>query len=80
VARANFFEKRMLNIPNNLYKKNKNYQTCLLLNDTDSTKGYGYGYGYGYDQTVKDKPCEQSDFKTIVDSNHLVISNRLQNN
>jgi hypothetical protein len=24
---------------------------CLLLNDTDSTKGYGYGYGYG--QTVK---------------------------
>jgi hypothetical protein len=23
---------------------------CLLLNDTDSTKGYGYGYGYG--QTV----------------------------
>jgi hypothetical protein len=24
---------------------------CLLLNDTDSTKGYGYGYGYG--QTVQ---------------------------
>jgi hypothetical protein len=20
---------------------------CMLLNDTDSTKGYGYGYGYG---------------------------------
>jgi hypothetical protein len=49
---------------------------CLLLNDTDSTKGYGYGYGYG--QTVKQKPWYKSDLN-IVDSNHLV-SNKLQNN
>ncbi|WP_281637503.1 GumC family protein [Flavobacterium marginilacus] len=47
VARANFLEKRMLNIPNELYKANKLPNMCLLLNDTDSTKGYGYGYGYG---------------------------------
>nr|WP_315152878.1 polysaccharide biosynthesis tyrosine autokinase [uncultured Flavobacterium sp.] len=47
VARANFLEKRMLNIPNELYKGNKLPNMCLLLNDTDSTKGYGYGYGYG---------------------------------
>jgi tyrosine-protein kinase Etk/Wzc len=47
VARANFLEKRMLNIANELYKTNKLPNMCLLLNDTDSTKGYGYGYGYG---------------------------------
>ena len=47
VARANFLEKRMLNIANTLYKENKLPNMCLLLNDTDSTKGYGYGYGYG---------------------------------
>jgi tyrosine-protein kinase Etk/Wzc len=47
VARANFLEKRMLNIANSLYKEQKLPNMCLLLNDTDSTKGYGYGYGYG---------------------------------
>ncbi|TDE04777.1 GumC family protein [Flavobacterium sandaracinum] len=47
VARANFLEKRMLNIANTLYKEQKLPNMCLLLNDTDSTKGYGYGYGYG---------------------------------
>ena len=47
VARANFLEKRMLNIPNTLYKEEKLPNMCILLNDTDSTKGYGYGYGYG---------------------------------
>ncbi|MFE3869282.1 GumC family protein [Flavobacterium sp. LS2P90] len=47
VARANFLEKRMLSIANTLYKEQKLPNMCLLLNDTDSTKGYGYGYGYG---------------------------------
>jgi tyrosine-protein kinase Etk/Wzc len=47
VARANVLEKRMLNIANTLYKEQKLPNMCLLLNDTDSTKGYGYGYGYG---------------------------------
>lgn len=47
VARANVLEKRMLAIPNELYRENKLPNMCLLLNDTDSTKGYGYGYGYG---------------------------------
>nr|WP_314836801.1 polysaccharide biosynthesis tyrosine autokinase [uncultured Flavobacterium sp.] len=47
VARANFLEKRMLSIVNGLYKEQKLPNMCLLLNDTDSTKGYGYGYGYG---------------------------------
>ncbi|MEN9907187.1 MAG: hypothetical protein RLZZ540_328 [Bacteroidota bacterium] len=47
VARANVLEKRMLSIPNTLYKEQKLPNMCILLNDTDSTKGYGYGYGYG---------------------------------
>jgi tyrosine-protein kinase Etk/Wzc len=47
VARANVLEKRMLDIPNTLYKEHKLPNMCLLLNDTDSSKGYGYGYGYG---------------------------------
>ena len=47
VARANFLEKKMLDIPNGLYRDQKLPNMCLLLNDTDSTKGYGYGYGYG---------------------------------
>ncbi|NRT13287.1 polysaccharide biosynthesis tyrosine autokinase [Flavobacterium sp. 14A] len=54
VARANFLEKRMLDIANNLYKEGKLPNMCMLLNDTDSTKGYGYGYGYGHE--VQKKP------------------------
>jgi tyrosine-protein kinase Etk/Wzc len=59
VARANFLEKRMLNIANSLNKEGKLTNMCLLLNDTDSRKGYGYGYGYG--NIVKKEPW----FKTI---------------
>ena len=47
VFRANYLSKRMLSIANSLYKDKKLPNMCLLLNDTDSTKGYGYGYGYG---------------------------------
>jgi tyrosine-protein kinase Etk/Wzc len=47
VIRANYLEKRMLQIANDLYLEKKLPNMCLLLNDTDSTKGYGYGYGYG---------------------------------
>ena len=60
VARANFLEKRMLAIPNTLFKEKKLPNMCLLLNDTDSTKGYGYGYGYGV--KVKKEPW----YKKIV--------------
>jgi capsular exopolysaccharide synthesis family protein len=61
VARANFLEKKMLDIPNTLYKEQKLPNMCLLLNDTDSTKGYGYGYGYGV--TVANEPWYKSLFK-----------------
>ncbi|MGO4770129.1 GumC family protein [Flavobacterium sp. W22_SRS_FK3] len=47
VMRANVLEKRMLAIANTFYREKKLPNMCLVLNDTDSTKGYGYGYGYG---------------------------------
>ncbi|MFV8465665.1 GumC family protein [Flavobacterium sp. LB1P62] len=61
VARANFLEKRMLNVPNALYKEKKLPNMCILLNDTDSTKGYGYGYGYGI--KVEKEPWYKTLFK-----------------
>ncbi len=45
VMRANVLEKRMLSIANTFYREKKLPNMCLVLNDTDSTKGYGYGYG-----------------------------------
>ena len=61
VVRANFLEKRMLSIPNTLYQEQKLPNMCMLLNDTDSTKGYGYGYGYGV--AVEKKPWYKNIFK-----------------
>jgi capsular exopolysaccharide synthesis family protein len=53
VVRANFLEKKMLTVINNLYTGGKLPNMCMLLNDTDSTKGYGYGYGYGHEVEKK---------------------------
>ncbi|KAF2332516.1 GumC family protein [Flavobacterium daemonense] len=53
VMRANLLEKRMLNIANTFYKEKKLPNMCIVLNDTDSTKGYGYGYGYGVRTNTK---------------------------
>lgn len=52
VIRANKLDKRMLKIPEGLHRDSKLPNMSILLNDTDSTKGYGYGYGYG--KTMKD--------------------------
>jgi Mrp family chromosome partitioning ATPase len=49
VVRANYLDKRMLSVPQTIYREKKLPNMCLLLNDTDTTKGYGYGYGYGAD-------------------------------
>src|SRR5690606_9780013 len=52
VIRANKLDKKMLEIPEGLHRDKKLPNMSILLNDTDSTKGYGYGYGYG--KTMKD--------------------------
>jgi capsular exopolysaccharide synthesis family protein len=63
VVRANFLEKRMLAVANTIYKEGKLPNMCMLLNDTDSTKGYGYGYGYGH-EVEKKKPWYQKRSRT----------------
>ncbi len=48
VARANYLDKRMLVVPQSLYKDKKLPNLAIVLNDTDMKRGYGYAYGYGY--------------------------------
>jgi tyrosine-protein kinase Etk/Wzc len=55
VVRANFLDKRMLSLPEKLYQEKKLPNMSILVNDTDSAKGYGYGYGYGYGVEVEKK-------------------------
>lgn len=66
VVRANYLDKRMLNVPEILHKENKLPNMAILLNDTHAKRGYGYGgygyggygyggYGYGYGATPQKK-------------------------
>jgi capsular exopolysaccharide synthesis family protein len=56
VVRAKLIDKRMLNIPVNLYKDKKLGNMAILVNGTDIKRSqYGYGYGYGYGQDLKKK-------------------------
>jgi tyrosine-protein kinase Etk/Wzc len=53
VVRADYLDKRLIDVSERLKKENRFKKITLLLNDVDmeNTKyGYGYGYGYGYDQ------------------------------
>ncbi|WP_264553800.1 GumC family protein [Flavobacterium sp. N2038] len=58
VMRANVLEKRMLSIANKYYKEKRLPNMCIVLNDTDCTKGHGYGYGV--------KEPEKSWYKKII--------------
>jgi tyrosine-protein kinase Etk/Wzc len=51
VTRVNYLDKRMLHLPEMLYKEKRLPNMAILLNGTNSQKGYGYGYGYGYGTT-----------------------------
>lgn len=55
VTRAEYLDKRMLDIPRNLYKQERLPNMAMVLNDIDVKKGYGYGYGYGYGEGSKKK-------------------------
>lgn len=48
VVRANYLDRRLLEIPKKLYQEKKLPNLAIVLNDTDVRKGYGYGYGYNY--------------------------------
>ncbi|MGB0868597.1 MAG: GumC family protein [Flavobacteriales bacterium] len=55
VSRAEYLDKRMLEVPKNLYKQNRLPNMAMVLNDIDVKKGYGYGFGYGYGEHTKKK-------------------------
>lgn len=49
VVRANYLDKRMLEVPKLMYNEKRLPNMAILVNNTDYEKGgYGYGYGYGY--------------------------------
>lgn len=48
VVRSNYLDKRLLPVPESLYREKRLRNMAVLLNDTDYEGGYGYGYGYGY--------------------------------
>lgn len=49
VIRANYLDKRLLVVPEELYKNKRLPNMSIVLNDTDPKRTYGYGYGgYGY--------------------------------
>jgi capsular exopolysaccharide synthesis family protein len=63
IARANYLDKRLLTVPQNLYRDKRLPNMAMLLNDTDPKRSYGYGYGgYGYGVVVE-KPW----YKKIFD-------------
>lgn len=56
VIRANFLDKRLLDVPKLLYSEKRLPNMALLVNDTNFERGYGYGYGYGYSEKEMKKP------------------------
>jgi tyrosine-protein kinase Etk/Wzc len=54
VSRANYLDKKLLNVPSTLYKEGKLKNMAILLNCSDHNKNYGYGYGYGYGEKSRD--------------------------
>lgn len=57
VVRANYLDKRLLGVPQELYNEKKLPNMAIVLNDTDPKRSYGYGYGgYGYGYVVVEKP------------------------
>lgn len=54
VSRVNYLDKRLLQVPRELYLDGKLKNLASVVNDVDFARGYGYGYGYGYgDKGVK---------------------------
>lgn len=58
IVRANYLDKRLLEVPQQLYKSKRLPNMSIVLNDTDSKRSYGYGYGgygsYGYGYLTED--------------------------
>ena len=63
IVRANYLDKRLLAVPEELYRSKRLPNMSIVLNDTDPKRSYGYGYGgYGYGYLVEE---EKSWFKKL---------------
>lgn len=58
VVRANYLDKRLLNIAETSYKEKRLSNMAILINGSDHSKGYGYGYGYGGYGYGNEKPAK----------------------
>ncbi len=47
IVRENYSDKRVLQVPENLYQEKRLPNIAVLLNAADTKTGYNYGYGYG---------------------------------
>ncbi|MDO6760258.1 polysaccharide biosynthesis tyrosine autokinase [Tamlana sp. 2_MG-2023] len=57
ITRANYLDKRLLDVPKQLYNEKRLPNMALVMNGTDPKKGYGYGYGgYGYGNDEEKTP------------------------
>ncbi len=56
VSRVNYLDKRFLSIPETLIREQKLSNVAVLVNGSETHKGYGYGYGYGYGNEKSKKP------------------------
>lgn len=64
VSRANYLDKRLLEVPEKLYQEKRLPNMALLINGIDYRKGYGYGYGeYGYSTDKANKGFFRKIFK-----------------
>ncbi len=67
IVRANYLDKRLLAVPEELYRSKRLPNMSIVLNDTDPKRSYGYGYGgYGYGYLVEE---EKSWFKKLFSKN-----------
>jgi len=55
VIRANYLDKRLLEVPKLLYNEKRLPNMAVLVNDVSFERG-GYGYGYGYAEKKTEKP------------------------
>lgn len=63
-SRANYLDKRFLEVPERLYQEKRLPNMAFLLNALDYTRGYGYGYGgYGYPKEHEQKGFFQNLFR-----------------
>ncbi|MDV7187780.1 polysaccharide biosynthesis tyrosine autokinase [Lutibacter sp. TH_r2] len=65
VIRANYLDKRLLEVPKTMYNENRLPNMAVLINDTDYERGYGYGYGYGYGNDGAAKKSNKGLFNKI---------------